>query len=108
MVLIPPPRASRLEKTRWDYRSKRDTGELKQRNKFPEPTSADFRVREGSPLSQALHEVPWEEVTKPASLWPSGVPSLASKGTVTWVNNIPTCSAGLWAAGLCTGRQLRQ
>lgn len=32
VVLTPPPRASRLEKTRWDYSSKLDTGELKQRN----------------------------------------------------------------------------
>lgn len=82
VVLTPRPRASGLEKTQWDYRSKLDTGEVEQRNnRLPEPTMANFRARGGSPLGQALHEVPWEEVTRPTSLWPSGLPSLASEGT---------------------------
>lgn len=100
MLLTPSPRASRLEKTQWDYRSKLGTGEPKQQNKFLEATSADFRVRGGSPLSQALHEVPQGEVTRPTSLWPSSLPILASEGTGAWANEIPTRSAGLWAAGL--------
>lgn len=101
--LTPAPRASRMEKTHCDYRSKLDTGELKQRiNSFQIPPQQILGEEETTPSARPSMRSPWEGVTRTSSLWLFGLPSLANERTATWLNNIPSHSAGMWAAGLCS------
>lgn len=90
---IPPLKASKLEKTHYDYRSKLDTGELKQRiNSFPIPPQQI--LGEEGPITSATPFVkpPWERITRTSSLWLFGLLRLASERISTGVTNIPSHS----------------